>query len=111
MTAASPVAIVTAASKGMGAAIARELAGRGYRLALMARSEGINALASELGGVALQGSVIELKDLERLVALAQERYGRVDAWTRSSTTRAILRRAICSRSPIPTGISASTWCS
>jgi NAD(P)-dependent dehydrogenase (short-subunit alcohol dehydrogenase family) len=70
---------VTAASKGMGAAIARELAGRGYRLALMARSEGINALASELGGVALQGSVIELKDLERLVALAQERYGRVDA--------------------------------
>ena len=79
MTAASPVAIVTAASKGMGAAIARELAGRGYRLALMARSEGINALASELGGVALQGSVIELKDLERLVALAQERYGRVDA--------------------------------
>jgi len=79
MTAASPVAIVTAASKGMGAAIARELAGRGYRLALMARSEGINALASELGGVALQGSVTELKDLERLVALAQERYGRVDA--------------------------------
>lgn len=79
MTAASPVAIVTAASKGMGAAIARELAGRGYRLALMARSEGINALASELGGVALQGSVTEPKDLERLVALAQERYGRVDA--------------------------------
>ena len=34
------VAIVTAASKGMGAAIARELHDRGYRLALMARCAG-----------------------------------------------------------------------
>jgi NADP-dependent 3-hydroxy acid dehydrogenase YdfG len=59
MTDQAPVAIVTAASKGMGAAIARELAGRGYRLVLMARSEGIEALADELGGAALRGSVTE----------------------------------------------------
>jgi NAD(P)-dependent dehydrogenase (short-subunit alcohol dehydrogenase family) len=79
MTDQAPVAIVTAASKGMGAAIARELAGRGYRLALMARSEGIKTLADELGGVALRGSVTEAADLERLVALAMERFGRIDA--------------------------------
>ncbi|HEX2555274.1 MAG TPA: SDR family oxidoreductase [Microvirga sp.] len=79
MTSTAPVAIVTAASKGMGAEIARELAARGYRLALMARSEAIQDLARELGGVALQGSVTEVPDLERLVALAMERFGRIDA--------------------------------
>jgi NAD(P)-dependent dehydrogenase (short-subunit alcohol dehydrogenase family) len=79
MTDTAPVAIVTAASKGMGAAIARELAARGYRLALMARSEAIETLAQDLGGIALQGSVTESADLERLVALARERYGRIDA--------------------------------
>ena len=79
MTDQAPVAIVTAASKGMGAAIARELATRGYRLALMARSEGIETLADELGGVALRGSVTEAADLERLVALATDRFGRINA--------------------------------
>lgn len=79
MTDQAPVAIVTAASKGMGAAIARELAARGYRLALMARSEGIETLADELGGVALRGSVTDAADLERLVTLARERFGRIDA--------------------------------
>lgn len=74
-----PVAIVTAASKGMGAAIARELHTRGYSLALLARSESILELARELDGVALQGSVTEPADLERLVQLALDRYGRIDA--------------------------------
>ena len=79
MTPSAPVAIVTAASKGMGAEIARELARRGYRLALMARSESIQDLARDLGGLALQGSVTEATDLERLVALTVETYGRIDA--------------------------------
>jgi len=34
----APVALITAASKGMGAACARELASRGYRVPLLARS-------------------------------------------------------------------------
>ena len=38
------VALVTAASQGLGAACARELAGRGYRVALLARSERVLAL-------------------------------------------------------------------
>lgn len=73
------VAIVTAASKGMGAAIARELAQRGYRLALFATSDAATALAQELGGIAVQGSVTELADLQRLVDATLERYGRIDA--------------------------------
>lgn len=73
------VAIVTAASKGMGAAIARELARRGYRLALFATSDAVAALADELGGVAVRGSVTEPEDLQRLVDAALDRWGRIDA--------------------------------
>jgi len=74
-----PVALVTAASRGIGAACARELARRGYRLALLARSEGLQDLARELDAVSVTGSVSEAADLERLVAAAVERFGRVDA--------------------------------
>jgi NAD(P)-dependent dehydrogenase (short-subunit alcohol dehydrogenase family) len=73
------VALITAASRGLGAACARELAGRGYRVALLARSEGVHALAAELGGVGVQGSVAAAQDLENLVASALERFGRIDA--------------------------------
>ena len=75
----TPVAIVTAASQGMGAAIAREIYGRGYRVALLARSERIHDLARELEGIAVQGSVTEAADLERLVATTLDRFGRIDA--------------------------------
>ena len=73
------VAIVTAASKGMGAAIARELARRSYRLALFATSDAVTALAEELGGIAVRGSVTEPADLQRLVDTTMERWGRIDA--------------------------------
>lgn len=73
------VAIVTAASRGMGAACARELAARGYRLALLARSDEVHALAAELDAVAVAGSVTEEADLRRLVQAALDRYGRLDA--------------------------------
>ncbi|ETW94594.1 MAG: hypothetical protein ETSY1_34160 [Candidatus Entotheonella factor] len=80
----SPVAIVTAASRGIGAAIARELAARGYRLALMSRSEGSLHLAEELGGVGIQGSVTDVADINALVALTMETYGRIDAVVNNS---------------------------
>ena len=73
------VAVVTAAGRGMGQAIARELAAFGYALVLMSPSGSACALAAELGGVGLQGSVTEDADLDRLVRLALDRHGRIDA--------------------------------
>ena len=73
------VAVVTAAGRGIGAACARELAERGYRVVLMSRSDDAAALAKELDGVGLAGSVTEPDDLHRLVALALDTHGRVDA--------------------------------
>jgi len=74
-----PVAIVTAAGRGIGAACARELAERGYRLALMSPSKGSEMLAAELGGLGLRGSVTDEKDVQRLVSATLERYGHIDA--------------------------------
>lgn len=72
------VAIVTAASRGMGAACARELGARGFALALMARSADVLTLAEQLGALGLQGSVAAEADLRRLVDATLERHGRVD---------------------------------
>lgn len=73
------VAIVTAASRGMGAASARELAALGWNVVLLARSEEVHTLARELGGAAVQGSITEPADLERLVRTTVDTYGRIDA--------------------------------
>lgn len=72
-------AIITAAGKGMGAAIARELAAAGYNLALLSSSGGAVVLAQELGGLGLTGSVTSSEDLQTLVDSTMERYGRIDA--------------------------------
>ena len=74
-----PVAIITAAGKGIGAACARELARRGYALVLMSNSGGAVRVAEELGCEALTGSVLHEPDLEALVARAMARHGRIDA--------------------------------
>jgi NAD(P)-dependent dehydrogenase (short-subunit alcohol dehydrogenase family) len=63
----------------MGAACARELATRGYSLALISRSGDATDLARELGGVGHAGSVTEEADLRTLVDKTLDAYGRVDA--------------------------------
>jgi NAD(P)-dependent dehydrogenase (short-subunit alcohol dehydrogenase family) len=72
------VALVTAASKGIGAAIAREFSARGYQVAVLARGRDVVTLAGELGGLAVTGSVTDASALERLVAQAMDRWQRID---------------------------------
>jgi NAD(P)-dependent dehydrogenase (short-subunit alcohol dehydrogenase family) len=76
---ANKVAIVTAAGRGMGAAIAKELAAHQYDLALMSPSGAAEELAKSLGALGLKGSVTEVDDLQRLVNGTMERFGRIDA--------------------------------
>ena len=83
------VALITAASQGMGAAVARRLAEDGYRLALMSRGEKVEALAQELGGkdiggedrgvLSFRGSVDKADDLAAFVERATDAFGRIDA--------------------------------
>ena len=78
------VAIVTGASRGMGAACARELASRGYKTVVMARSEEVEALATEIGGIAVRGSVTEEGDIQKTVRTAIDAHGRIDAVVNST---------------------------
>ena len=73
------VCLVTGGGRGIGAAVAREMAARGYGLALMSPSESCERLAAELGGVARRGVAESADDLARIVDLAVSTYGRVDA--------------------------------
>ncbi|MBD1851704.1 SDR family oxidoreductase [Leptolyngbya sp. FACHB-711] len=73
------VVIVTAASRGIGAGCARELAAQGYAVSLFARSPSILDLAQELGGIAVQGSLSNAQDLENLVQTTLNQFGRIDA--------------------------------
>ncbi|PIG90992.1 SDR family oxidoreductase [Gloeocapsopsis sp. IPPAS B-1203] len=73
------VAIVTAASRGIGAGCARELVAQGYAVSLLARSPIVLDLAQELGGIAMQGSMSNLDDLEQLVQTTLNQFGRIDA--------------------------------
>ena len=74
------VVVVTGASSGIGAATARLAAERGARLVLAARRrERIEALADELAdAVAVPTDVTDPAQVEALIAVAVERYGRVD---------------------------------
>ena len=82
--AAEKVAVVTAGGSGMGAAAARRLAAEGFRVAVLSSSGKGEALGKELGGVGVTGSNRSVEDLGRLVDLALERWGRIDALVNSA---------------------------
>ena len=81
---AEKVALVTAGGSGMGAAAARKLAQDGYRVAVLSSSGKGEALAKELGGAGVTGSNQSNDDLKRLVDLAMEKWGRIDALVNSA---------------------------
>lgn len=78
------VALISAGGSGMGAAAARKLAQDGYHIAILSSSGKGEALAKELGGVGLTGSNQSNEDLQALVDLAMQRWGRIDALVSSA---------------------------
>jgi NAD(P)-dependent dehydrogenase (short-subunit alcohol dehydrogenase family) len=71
--------LIIGGGRGMGAATAREMHSRGYRLALMSPSESCEALAAELDGVARRGRAEAPEDTQAIFDLAMASYGRIDA--------------------------------
>lgn len=81
---AEKVAIVTAGGSGMGAAVAKRLSADGCKLAVLSSSGKGEALAKELGGIGVTGSNQSNDDLNRLVELTLEKFGRIDVLVNSA---------------------------
>ncbi|MDQ2090944.1 SDR family oxidoreductase [Marimonas arenosa] len=71
--------LIIGGGRGMGAAIAREMHSRDYRLALMSPSDSCETLAAELGAIARRGRAERAEDTRAIFNLTMERYGRIDA--------------------------------
>ena len=85
------VAVVLGASgeKNFGSATARRLAADGCKVVVAARRlEPLNALASEIGGLAVACDVMEESQIENLFARAKDEFGRVDVAVNCSGTHA-----------------------
>lgn len=73
------VCVIVGGGKGMGAAVAREMNKRHYRLALMSPSENCEKLANELDGIAVRGKAESAADTQALFDATMEKYGRIDS--------------------------------
>ncbi len=73
------VCVIVGGGKGMGAAVAREMNKRRYRLALMSPSENCEKLANELDGLAVRGKAENAADTQALFDATMEKYGRIDS--------------------------------
>ncbi|HPE61246.1 MAG: SDR family oxidoreductase [Thiothrix sp.] len=78
------VALIMAGGSGMGAAAAQKLARDGYRVAILSSSGKGEALAKALGGVGVTGSNLVNADVQQLVDLAMNQWGRIDALVNSA---------------------------
>lgn len=92
------VAVVTGASKGLGRAVARELAQRGISLVIDARGEeALHVSARELAAFvpveALAGDIADLAHVHDLIGAAERRFGRIDLIVNNAST--------IGRSPLP----------
>lgn len=87
------VVVITGASGGIGAALARMLGAEGHQLALAARREvELKAVAAQASGGAIPivVDVTRRSDVQRLKDVALERFGRIDVWI-NNAGRGIVR--------------------
>ncbi|MDF3053049.1 MAG: fabG [Geminicoccaceae bacterium] len=77
------IVLVTGASRGIGAAIARALSAEGATLLLCARSEAVETIAAELNSPqhparAMRGDIVDPSFAKNLIAAARKDHGRLD---------------------------------
>ena len=84
------VAVVTGGTAGVGRATVRELAGRGYDVAVLARgSDGLQATVAEIEGAGRKGLGLEVDvadpaAVSTAAATVEERLGPVDVWVNNA---------------------------
>lgn len=81
------VVVITGASAGIGAELARQLAARGARVVLAARRKAeLYKVAADIGQAALAvvADVTKRSDVEALCKAALDRFGRVDVWVNNA---------------------------
>jgi 3-oxoacyl-[acyl-carrier protein] reductase len=80
-------AVVTGATRGIGLAVARQLAAAGARVCVTARdADEVRRTAAELGGIGLAGSVADPAHLQQVTELVMREFGRVDVVVNNAAT-------------------------
>ena len=71
--------LVIGGGRGMGAATAKQMQKRGYKISLMSPSNSCEQLAEELNGIALRGKAEVPENLKNIIDFTMEKYGRIDS--------------------------------
>lgn len=99
----SPIAVVTGGSAGVGRAVVRELAARGYDVAVLARgAAGVDAAVGEVRqagqrGLALEADVSDAAAVRAAAQRVEDELGPIDVWVNNAMTTVFGR--VCEVSP------------